>query len=211
MQLAFLRALLLADGTSDVPLGNLVARIGLSHGYDIDPVYVEPGRLPGKPRTIRDRLKAVLDLDPEFDLVIVHRDAESEPRDSRLAEIERDLAAVGCALPHIPVIPIRMTEAWLLGDEAKIREAAGNPNGRMALSLPAVNSLERIADAKGMLKAALAAASGTTGRRRKSEGRQFPTKRRWLIEKLDLDGPVSTVPAFIMLKDDVATVLGAMP
>lgn len=37
---------------------------------------------------------------------------------------------------HIPVIPVRMTEAWLLGHELSIRSAAGNPNGSENLELP---------------------------------------------------------------------------
>jgi hypothetical protein len=37
---------------------------------------------------------------------------------------------------HIPVVPVRMTEAWLLADEFAIRSAPGNPNGTQSLDLP---------------------------------------------------------------------------
>lgn len=63
------------------------------------------------------------------------------------------------------VIPVRMTEAWLLTDEQAIRHAAGNPNGQTALNLPRISELEDVPDPKDMLYRALRTASGRTGRR----------------------------------------------
>lgn len=58
-----------------------------------------------------------------------------------------------------------MTEAWLLIDEASLRRAAGNPNGKIQLNLPSLSQLERVLDPKKMLYELLQKASEKTGRR----------------------------------------------
>jgi hypothetical protein len=58
--------------------------------------------------------------------------------------------------PHVPVIPIRMTEAWLLLDEAEIRRVAGSPNGKVSLGLPKAKDVESIPDPKAQLAQTLA-------------------------------------------------------
>jgi hypothetical protein len=68
--------------------------------------------------------------------------------------------------PLVCVVPVRMTEAWLLFDERAIRRAAGNPNGREPLPIVAGNP-ENLPDPKGTLHEALRSASGLAGRRRK--------------------------------------------
>jgi hypothetical protein len=45
-----------------------------------------------------------------------------------------------------------MQEAWLLFDEAAIREASDNPNGEERMDLPALSSLEEILDPKELLR-----------------------------------------------------------
>lgn len=64
------------------------------------------------------------------------------------------------ALITDPVIPIRMTEAWLLLDEAEIRRVAGAPNGKIPLNLPNPAKVESVSDPKALLKETLARASG---------------------------------------------------
>ena len=110
-----------------------------------------------------------MDLYP-CDLLFVHRDAEGVPHRSRVEEIEiamQEVRAVheGAGLPpHVVVVPVRMTEAWLLFDEAAIRRAAGNPNGRVSLQLPPGDP-EEIADPKQLLHDLLRTASELGGRR----------------------------------------------
>jgi len=55
----------------------------------------------------------------------------------------------------VPAVPVRMTEAWLLFDEAAIRRAAGCPNGSMPLELPSLKTSEDIPDPKTILHEAL--------------------------------------------------------
>ena len=85
----------------------------------------------------------------ECDILLVHRDAETLDANLRVAEIRKSLIEVG--KPYVPIVPIRMTEAWLLIDEQAIRSAASNPNGTIELSIPKVKRLENIPDPKNML------------------------------------------------------------
>jgi hypothetical protein len=91
-------------------------------------------------------------------LIFVHRDAEKQPLSLRRREIPSTDGVVA-------VIPVRMTEAWLLIDEAAIRRAAGNPNGTMPLTLPDVRQLEHLPAPKDALRSLLMQASGLKGRR----------------------------------------------
>ncbi len=80
-------------------------------------------------------------------------------------------------VPHVPVIPIRMTEAWLLLDEAQIRRVAGAPNDKTALDLPRAGKVESLPDPKALLKTTLARASGLKGRRLEQFNNRFPQHR----------------------------------
>lgn len=94
-------------------------------------------------------------------------DAERESRAVRQGEIETAVSASLNTVSYwIPVIPVRMTEAWLLIDERAIRQAADNPNGSVPLNLPSVSRLERFPDPKALLNELLIEASEKTGRRR---------------------------------------------
>ena len=63
------------------------------------------------------------------------------------------------------IIPITMSEAWLLSNESAIRLAGGNPYSRCQLNLPKLSETERIADPKHTLFEQLRVASELTGRR----------------------------------------------
>ena len=106
----------------------------------------------------------------ECDILFVHRDAESEDPETRFNEINEAascLAGKDHCPPLICVVPVRMTEAWLLFDERAIRQAASNPNGAKKLDLPSIHKLERVPDPKRVLFKAIQEASGLNGRRLK--------------------------------------------
>jgi hypothetical protein len=67
-------------------------------------------------------------------------------------------------VPAVLVIPVRMMEAWLLFDKARLREAAGCPLGNTALDLPRLRSCENLADPKERLHRCLRVASEKRGR-----------------------------------------------
>ncbi|MGN4072611.1 hypothetical protein ACS0X5_00300 [Burkholderia gladioli] len=113
------------------------------------------------------RLPRVIELFP-CDLLFIHRDAEREPLETRVQEIQTALAeSAPRHLPHICLVPVRMTESWLLLDEPAIRSAAGNPDGRTPLRLPKAAAVEGLADPKSKLFESLTAAAEVTGRHRR--------------------------------------------
>ena len=71
---------------------------------------------------IRGGLKAA---DNMVDLLFVHRDANNAGADARQREIDLAVAAALKAPRFVAVIPVRMTEAWLLLDETAIRKVVG--------------------------------------------------------------------------------------
>lgn len=207
----YARALLLADGSSDEPLGQHVAALARRHGVSLDVVAPEFARMDTPPgRAVEDRLARMLAIDRDFDVLVVHRDAEAQTVDHRLAEIQAALEAVALEWHLIPVIPVRMTEAWLLLDESAIRLVAGRPTGTDPLNLPSVSSVESEPDPKSRLQAVLAVASGLSGRRLRKFRRDFPAHRRQLLERLDRGGAVCELGGWQALEADVAHAMGNM-
>jgi hypothetical protein len=166
-----------------------VRRIATECGIDV--VITDPliDRL-GRPRknTVAGKLEAIKAIGGVYDLVVVHRDADRDGRDARMAEIENAVCEVMPGVAHAPVIPIRMTEAWLLLDEQAIRQVAGDPNGREPLGLPSVRKVESIPDPKAKLKETLCRASGLSGRKLDKFRQRFPHHRRQLLERIDPAG-----------------------
>jgi hypothetical protein len=119
---------LLADGSSDAILIHPLAWMLQQHfGFAVNGAWADLRRLPSPPKDLQGRIAAALDLYP-CDVLFVHRDAEGESLDRRVAEIED--AVTGLADPLVPVVPVRMQEAWLLIDEPALRRAAGKPQRR---------------------------------------------------------------------------------
>jgi hypothetical protein len=140
------------------------------------------------------------------DLLFVHRDAEKEPAERRYAEICEAVGSLKAAPPAwVGVVPIRMTEAWLLIDDHAIRAAAGNPNGTEDLPLPPVVSLEGVADPKRVLYDCLRKASGLTGRRLHKFRDQQAARR--VADYSDDFSPCRRLTAFARLEKDIQSVL----
>ncbi len=191
-----LTATLIVDGTSDRTLLPVVQ-------FLLDEWSPWPHRilfaegLHNGPLTTR--LPRALQLYP-CDLLFIHRDAETAAAATRHQEIE--LAARQIAKPpsHISVVPIRMTESWLLLDPQAIRAAAGNPHGTTALHLPPVRSIEKLADPKAKLFEALITASDRTGRRK----RQFkPEAARHRVAELMDFSSLRQMPSFVHAETQV--------
>ncbi|MBU1242112.1 hypothetical protein KKD52_06360 [Myxococcota bacterium] len=152
-----LQTALLADGTSDkalIPILRWTLRDLRPEGEFSDPQFIFR-----RHRNLAETTEAVL-REYKPDILFVHRDAENAPMKERMKEMP-----VGDRL--VPVVPVKMTEAWLLIDERAIRMATSNPNGSMRLDLPKWKDLEKI-QAKTVLHELLQAASGNTGRRLRS-------------------------------------------
>lgn len=185
-----LTATLIADGTSDRTLLPIVQflldewspwphRILFAEGLHNGPLMT--------------RLPHAVRLYP-CDLLFVHRDAETALPATRQQEIELAARQIAGSPSHICLIPVRMTESWLLLDPQAIRTAAGNPHGKATLQLPPIKSVEKVPDPKAKLFEALTAASDRTGRRK----RQFkPEAARHRVAELMDPASLRQVPSFV--------------
>lgn len=199
------QGVLLPDGPSDMPLSNLLEQLCLNFGARVAVQPVDPRSL--QSHTVEGRLGFLEDADIRADVVFVHRDAEREPPERRRAEILRASGARSLGHALVPVVPVRMTEAWLLLDEAQIRAVAGKPRGRVPLHLPSLRNVEDLPDPKECLMRALEAASEASGRRLDRVRDSFGRHRRLLLERLDIVGPVTQLSAWQQLEDDVRTAI----
>ena len=203
-----LRALYLCDGTSDRPIGRHLETLCAQVGVSVEVVPFPSSLIAAG--SVEVRLRRVLAEDPEFEIIFVHRDAEDPDPAPRFLEIQGAAIAVAFAGAVIGVVPVRMTEAWLLLDEHAIRTVAGKPRGTANLHLPAPGNVERLADPKTALQDALLTAAEVSGRRRKSTRQNFDYHRRTLSERLDLTGPITQLSAWQRLVDDVANGVGPL-
>lgn len=128
--------------------------------------------------------------DPDGMMTFVHRDAEGVPLAERLEEFEvLDLS------PMVPVVPVRMSEAWILFDKDAISEAVGQ--AAHSVSVPSVPRLEGISDPKAHLDALLLRAAGSpSGRRLKKFSRELVNLRIEVARRIRDFGPLDSLPAF---------------
>lgn len=139
------------------------------------------------------------------DLLFVHRDADNAGRGVRVNEIADAVRLVNPAKPHVPVVPVRETEAWLLVDERAIRNAASNPNGTNVIDLPPVRKIEGISDPKSCLLQALRDASQLGGRHLKRFDAEVCRAR--VVDHMASFEPLRKLQAFRDLEADLSRVL----
>ena len=150
------------------------------------------------------KIRAVLSTESEFDVLFVHRDADSAGTEERSREIAEAARNAELVADRVNVIPVRTTEAWILLNEAAIRRVAGNPRGRQPLNLPRPSRVEDATDPKAVLESALVAASGCQGHRLRKFRKKFRQHRRILLEQLPVGGALDEVPAWVRLRQSVA-------
>lgn len=201
----------LADGSSDVPLGEHLETLCAKRGIEIRITTPDLRRLPKPPGLrVADRLKTVLELGMAPDIVFVHRDAEKQDPSLRYKEVHNAVSRTRPGLPAVAVVPVRMTEAWLLLDENQIRHVAGRPSSTVDLGLPPVSKVEAKSDPKKLLRNALDIASGLEGRRLIRFQRQFSNNRRTLLQRLDINGPVRNLPSWRALESTLDHIVATL-
>jgi hypothetical protein len=204
MSTQLIDGLFVAEGSSDMPIADIVERIFFEHGLDLRLRKPDFGRLGKVPKDLKSRLHAGEILTAgAFDLIVVHRDADNAGTQPRRDEITNAAGTLRSRRQVVPVVPVRMTEAWLLLDEKEIRFVAGNPRGRMALKLPKRHEVESHADPKKLLQEVLLEAADVKGRRRERERTRFSEHRRSLLERLDCHGPVTALPSWQRMVEDI--------
>lgn len=210
--MAELRFTLLGEGSSDRALLPVIEWLLGRHlpAVALQSAWADLGRLVRPPRTLAGRIATSVDLYP-CELLFVHRDADRERHIRRVEEVQRAAQQAGLSLaarsltlpPVVAMVPVRMLEAWLLTDEAALRMAAGNPNGRDPLDLPRVRELETIANPKEIFRQAFLTASGLSSRRRRGVS---PSPVR--VAQLTGDfSPLLALPAFQALEDELLRAL----
>ena len=207
-----IRYTLLADGPSDRCLRRMIdwlldALIG-SGGVRVIPQVADLRTLRVPPSGLKARIEAAVRFNP-CDVLFVHRDAESATRGIGVVEI-RDAVKDTSVDLHIPVVPVRMTEAWLLIDETAIRKAADNPNGKIPLGLPALSQLESRPDPKKLLRDLLVAASEKTGRRLDPFKRDLNYRVQRVADYIDDFAPLRQLSAFRALEEDTRIALAEL-
>jgi predicted RNA-binding protein len=201
-----IRYTLISDGPSDRALLPILTWVLRKKGDVslVQPEWADLRRLPQPPQSLHERILSAIDLFP-CDLLFIHRDAERENPESRYKEIRialHEATKRGFQAPAVCVVPVRMTEAWLLFDEPAIRLAAGNPNGKNPLNIPDLSVIEKIPDPKVVLFDVLREASGLTGRRLK---RFNMAECRIRVTDLVSDfSPLRKLSAFKRLERDVS-------
>ena len=200
---------LLSDGSADRALIPVVRWV-LREIKGLVPARIEMAdlrRLPSPPKALQDKIIKAIEFYP-CNLILIHRDAETQSSEVRYREIASALdqiASDGTRLPYICIVPIRMHEAWLLFDIKAIRNASGNPNGKVRLKLPNLRTLERLPDPKSVLYELIESASELTGRRKKKLKLAKCASR--VADNISDFSPLRRLSAFTRLERDVRAIV----
>jgi hypothetical protein len=204
-----LRYTLLSEGTSDKALVPIMTWLLQQHlvEYAIQSAWADLAKLPRPPQNLTQKIKMAVDLYP-CEVLFIHRDADNQGLEHRIQEIENAVNRLDTPfkLPIIRVIPVRMTEAWLLFEETAIRMAASNPRGRINLTLPSLKTVEQIADPKVKLHETLRKASELSGRRLK----KFRPNIYRVAELIQDFSPLRELSAFQSLEAEVREFAGSI-
>lgn len=209
-----IRFALITEGSSDRPLVGVLTRLCQTHAFcSVDGEWVnETLAMLESGKNTEDQLRALIGYDPSFNLIFVHHDADSRDDSSVRDRIAEGVERAGYDGPAVPVVPIQEMEAWVLTDEAAIRQSVGNPNGRASLGLPKPKHIELRANPKELLRDVLVRASrpGRQQRELRAGGREFRRIRRLLLENLDLEGPIAQLSAWQKLVTDTNAALAIL-
>ncbi|MGC4057782.1 MAG: hypothetical protein QM743_06625 [Chitinophagaceae bacterium] len=161
---------LIGDGSSDKALMRIIEWLlnDLYHRLPVKGSFADFRDLRNPPAKgdIEGQIRHALYYYP-CDILFYHRDAESTDTgivERRKQEIYTNINHTIAPEKVVCIVPVVMTEAWLLLDEEAIKKASGNRNFAGPLNLPAVQGLEQHRDPKERLFEFLKAASGLKGR-----------------------------------------------
>ena len=174
----------MADGGTDRLLVPIIQ--WAIHRLDPDVEILEP--------EFRKRHGSVVDFLGGYEsgvmLVFVHRDSENLSLQQRSREFE------AVTQPNVvPVVPVQMSEAWILFDGTAVAKAAGSPGSRVPV--PAIAEIEGISNPKERLDQLLFRAAGSpTGRHGQNFKRSIVDRRVSVAEYISDYAPLRHLPAF---------------
>ena len=204
-----LKCTLLSDGSSDKVLVQILDWVIRQHSTNVPPLvrFGDLRKLPNPPKSLKERIQIVLKYYP-CDILFIHRDAEKDTiqaRENEISEACHDLKNATFGRNTIAVVPVRMTEAWLLFDVESIKIAADNPNYRGNLSLPSLQRIEKLPNPKATLYGLIKSASNLRGR--KLAKLKVPERVHILADRIEDFSPLRQLPAFQKLEEDIKTTL----
>ena len=150
----------------------------------------------------RKRIGSVADFLTTYEtgamLIFVHRDSENLGLDERRREFE-----TLDRQDFVPVVPVRMSESWILFDGPAIAKAAGSPSSQVPV--PPIAEIESIPDPKYRLNELLFRAAGAPTGRKGKIFRSSITRRRVSVAEYITDySPLENVPAFRSFQEVLA-------
>ncbi len=202
---------LLGDGTSDRALLPIIDWALRQHFPNLlaQHQWADFSLLPDPPPSgkLPERIQRAIDLYP-CDWLFVHRDAERQAIADRHQEIAEAWGKVGRWSENrrvVSIIPVRMTEAWLLFNEQAIRMAAGNPSGKQPITIPSLRTLETLPDPKQVLQRLLREASGLNPR----QLRKFNVSRavQLVADNVQDYSPLRSLAAFAAFDESIRTLM----
>lgn len=152
---------LVAEGkTDELFLGTVIFRHlrdvterACRHVVDVAKTEIGSCRTTGDLDTVAN---AVLDLAADCHVIYIHNDHNER---GKAAKVATALADHGCAIPVVPLVPVRETEAWLLADAA----VWAGLRGSNVEALPKSSAeVEKLPDPKKVLDAVLPVRGGRT-------------------------------------------------
>lgn len=183
---------IVADGGTDLMLVPVIQ--WAIHRIDPDVEILEP--------EFRKRRGSVEDFLRTYNsgamVVFVHRDSENLTLENRLREFHGVTRA-----DVVPVVPVQMSEAWILFDGAAVAKAAGSPAAEVVA--PVVAEIENIRNPKARLDELLFRAAGWPAGRRGRNFRRSIAKRRVNVAAHIADySPLEGVLAFRRFQEVLA-------
>lgn len=179
------------EGSSDERLVPVLERLlmSLRPGANIA-VEAHKWVTPQSDRSVKSKIRAL--KDEPYDIVFAHRDADSTEK----IEIEKRIAeCLACQDERVvPVVPVRMAEAWALADLYAEQDFQKWWSGKGL----GFNSIETCANPKGLLREYLSrdqAGLLTPSR--------FAAKRAEVLEGISVEGPVRRLEAWKRLCSEV--------
>ncbi|UYG07542.1 hypothetical protein [Halomonas sp. M4R1S46] len=179
--------ILTCEGTSDANLVEHLKNLLIQRGADeVSGQHADLSILRKPPGgSVREKLNAINELYPEANVVFIHRDADNQGAEERANEIKEQ--SENFPKTTIPLIPVKITETWLLADKEKITEITGvEPN-----NIPPLKNLEKSGRAKEILMDCL-----TSGVKKKQKKTTFYRARAQLCQELRPEGPVSMLASY---------------
>ena len=199
---------LVAEGSSDYHLISHLRELCIYCGAtEVTGVALEFERLSNVRKSVLEKVEVARKAEPNANLFFIHRDADSRDASPRYEEIEAAVNACHLETAWVAIVPVQEKEAWLLLDELEIRRVAGKSKGTVQLSLPKARTVENISNPKEYLQEILAQASEASGKKLEKVKQRFPLHRQLLMNRLPIEGEISSVPSWIRMRDDLKKII----